>query len=68
MLTLAGSPPYSEKPHSAMRRVIARRLAESKQTVPHFYMSVDCAIDDLLKIRATLNGKIREPRSRSTIS
>ena len=57
MLALAGSPPYTEKPHSAMRRVIARRLAESKQTVPHFYMSVDCAIDDLLKIRATLNAK-----------
>jgi pyruvate dehydrogenase E2 component (dihydrolipoamide acetyltransferase) len=63
MLALAGSPPYVEKPHSAMRRVIARRLAESKQTVPHFYMSVDCAIDDLLKIRATLNA-----RSESKIS
>jgi pyruvate dehydrogenase E2 component (dihydrolipoamide acetyltransferase) len=57
MLALAGNPPYSEKPHSAMRRVIARRLAESKQTVPHFYMSLDCAIDDLLKIRAVLNAK-----------
>jgi pyruvate dehydrogenase E2 component (dihydrolipoamide acetyltransferase) len=57
MLALAGSPPYSEKPHSAMRRVIARRLAESKQTVPHFYMSLDCVIDDLLKIRAVLNGR-----------
>src|SRR6185436_16282466 len=49
--------PYSEKPHTAMRRVIARRLSESKQTVPHFYMSVDCMIDDLLKIRAVLNQK-----------
>jgi len=58
MLGLAGSPPYVEKPHTAMRRVIARRLTESKQTVPHHYMSVDCAIDDLLKIRATLNAKV----------
>jgi pyruvate dehydrogenase E2 component (dihydrolipoamide acetyltransferase) len=57
MLALAGSPPYHEKPHSAMRRVIARRLAESKQTVPHFYMSLDCVIDDLLKIREVLNGR-----------
>jgi pyruvate dehydrogenase E2 component (dihydrolipoamide acetyltransferase) len=57
VLALAGNPPYSEKPHSAMRRVIARRLSESKQTVPHFYMSLDCAIDDLLKIRTTLNTK-----------
>jgi pyruvate dehydrogenase E2 component (dihydrolipoamide acetyltransferase) len=57
MLALAGTPPFIEKPHSAMRRVIARRLAESKQTVPHFYLSIDCAIDELLKIRASLNAK-----------
>jgi pyruvate dehydrogenase E2 component (dihydrolipoyllysine-residue acetyltransferase) len=57
VLAFAGSAPYSEKPHSAMRRVIARRVTESKQTVPHFYMSVDCAIDDLLKIRTALNAK-----------
>jgi pyruvate dehydrogenase E2 component (dihydrolipoamide acetyltransferase) len=57
VLALAGNPPYHEKPHSAMRRVIARRLSESKQTVPHFYLSIDCTIDDLLKIRATLNAK-----------
>ncbi len=57
VLALAGSPPYSEKPHSAMRRVIARRLSESKQTVPHFYLSIDCTIDELLKIRKTLNDK-----------
>jgi pyruvate dehydrogenase E2 component (dihydrolipoamide acetyltransferase) len=57
VLALAGNPPYSERPHTAMRRVIARRLAESKQTVPHFYMSVDCTIDELRKTRAALNGK-----------
>src|SRR4051812_22417810 len=57
VLALAGNPPHTEKPHSAMRRVIARRLSESKQTVPHFYMSVDCSIDDLLKMRKTLNAK-----------
>jgi pyruvate dehydrogenase E2 component (dihydrolipoamide acetyltransferase) len=57
MLALAGNPPFAEKPHTAMRRVIARRLTESKQTVPHHYMSVDCVIDGLLKIRATLNAK-----------
>jgi pyruvate dehydrogenase E2 component (dihydrolipoamide acetyltransferase) len=57
VLALAGHPPFTEKPHTAMRRVIARRLSESKQTVPHFYLSVDCAIDDLLKMRKTLNAK-----------
>src|SRR5437763_2203267 len=57
VLALAGNPPYQEKPHSAMRRVIARRLTESKQTVPHFYLSIDCTIDELLKVRKELNGK-----------
>jgi len=55
---LAGNPPYTERPLNAMRRVIARRLTESKQTVPHFYLTVDCEIDALLKIRGELNAKI----------
>src|SRR6266446_8138378 len=54
---LAGNPPYIERPLTAMRRVIARRLSESKQTVPHFYLTVDCEIDELLKFRAELNSK-----------
>src|SRR5215470_13856160 len=57
VLALAGNPPYTERPLTAMRRVIARRLAESKQTVPHFYLTVDCEIDELLKVRAELNSK-----------
>src|SRR5207237_10264938 len=57
VLALAGNPPHTEKPHSSMRRVIARRLTESKQTVPHFYLSIDCTIDELLKVRKELNGK-----------
>jgi pyruvate dehydrogenase E2 component (dihydrolipoamide acetyltransferase) len=54
---LAGNPAYTERPLNAMRRVIARRLTESKQTVPHFYLTIDCEIDALLKIRAELNSK-----------
>jgi pyruvate dehydrogenase E2 component (dihydrolipoamide acetyltransferase) len=57
ILALAGNPPYTERPLTAMRRVIARRLTESKQSVPHFYLTVDCEIDELLKIRAELNAK-----------
>jgi pyruvate dehydrogenase E2 component (dihydrolipoamide acetyltransferase) len=57
VLALAGNPPYVERPLNAMRRVIARRLTEAKQTVPHFYLSIDCAIDDLLRIRKELNAK-----------
>ena len=47
----------TEVPNSGMRRTIARRLAESKQTVPHFYLTVDCEIDALLDIRKDLNAR-----------
>ncbi len=47
----------TEVPNSGMRRTIARRLAESKQTVPHFYLTIDCEIDALLDIRKDLNAR-----------
>ncbi len=48
---------YEEIPHSTMRKIIARRLTEAKQTVPHFYLTMDCQIDALLELRADLNGR-----------
>ena len=50
-------PPHRMVPHSTMRKTIARRLTEAKQTVPHFYVSMDIELDALLKLRAELNGK-----------
>ncbi len=49
--------PHHLVPHSSVRKVIARRLAEAKQTVPHFYASIDVELDALLKLRAELNAK-----------
>jgi pyruvate dehydrogenase E2 component (dihydrolipoamide acetyltransferase) len=49
--------PHRLVPHSSMRKVIARRLTEAKQTVPHFYVSIDVDIDPLLALRAQLNAK-----------
>ena len=49
--------PHTKIPNSTMRKVIARRLTESKQTVPHFYLSSNFEIDALLKLRAELNAK-----------
>jgi pyruvate dehydrogenase E2 component (dihydrolipoamide acetyltransferase) len=46
---------YDLVPHDNMRKIIARRLVESKQTVPHFYVTVDCDLDALLALRAQLN-------------
>lgn len=42
-------------PLDRMRRAIARRLTESKSTVPHFYLSADCRVDALLELRRTVN-------------
>lgn len=46
---------YVEIAHTGMRRAIARRLSESKATVPHYYLTADCAVDALLDLRAQLN-------------
>ena len=55
--TASAAVPAEERfvPHNAMRRVIADRLQQSKQTAPHFYLSVDCDIDNLLSARKALN-------------
>ncbi|WP_438996296.1 pyruvate dehydrogenase complex dihydrolipoamide acetyltransferase [Candidatus Puniceispirillum sp.] len=43
-------------PNNQMRKIIASRLQESKQTAPHFYLTVDCNIDILLESRKALNA------------
>ena len=50
-------PAFEEIPNTSMRKVIARRLTEAKSTIPHFYLSIDCELDALLKVRADLNGR-----------
>ncbi len=47
---------YELVPHDGMRKTIAKRLVESKQTIPHFYVTVDCELDALLALRAQLNA------------
>jgi pyruvate dehydrogenase E2 component (dihydrolipoamide acetyltransferase) len=41
--------------HTAMRRAIARRLTESKSTIPHFYLVADCRVDALASLRTSIN-------------
>jgi pyruvate dehydrogenase E2 component (dihydrolipoamide acetyltransferase) len=55
-----GLPPYQEIPNSSIRKVVARRLTEAKQQIPHFYLSVDCEIDRLLAMRKELNDAAPE--------
>ena len=48
--------PYEEEKLSSVRKVIARRLTESKQQVPHYYLSIDIRLDALLELRKQLNA------------
>ncbi len=47
---------YELVPHDNMRKTIARRLVEAKSTIPHFYLTIDCDLDALLKLRGELNA------------
>ena len=46
---------YTAIKHSGMRKAIARRLTESKSTIPHFYLYADCRVDELIELRKKLN-------------
>lgn len=49
-------PDHTRAEHTRMRKTIARRLTESKTTVPHYYVNVDCRVDALLALRAEINA------------
>ncbi|MBV9630176.1 MAG: pyruvate dehydrogenase complex dihydrolipoamide acetyltransferase [Xanthobacteraceae bacterium] len=50
---------YEVVPHDNMRKIIARRLVEAKQTIPHFYLTINCSIDKLLAAREDINTVAR---------
>ena len=53
-----GGAPFAEEKLSNVRKIIARRLTESKQTVPHFYLTIDIRLDPLLALRSQLNASL----------
>jgi pyruvate dehydrogenase E2 component (dihydrolipoamide acetyltransferase) len=63
---VSGPSPFQDKPVSTMRKVIGKRLTESKQTVPHFYLTIECAIDSLLQTRKSLNENF--PNTKLTVN
>lgn len=52
--------PFREERLNNMRKTIAKRLTESKTTVPHFYLTIECELDDLLAKRKELNAKLAD--------
>nr|WP_199899518.1 pyruvate dehydrogenase complex dihydrolipoamide acetyltransferase [Sneathiella glossodoripedis] len=61
---VATTPPHAgeheEIPLTGMRKTIARRLTEAKQTIPHFYLTIECELDNLLSLRKELNARSDE--------
>lgn len=55
---------YKTIPNTNMRKIIAKRLLESKVTVPHFYLSVECMMDSVLEARAQLNASLGDDKSK----
>ena len=56
ILALYDKGSYELVPHDKMRRVIAERLTAAKQTIPHYYLSIDCRIDELMRARERMNA------------
>lgn len=52
---------FTDIPHSNIRKVTAARLTQSKQEIPHYYLSAECTVDNLMAVRAKLN----EPREKA---
>lgn len=56
VLKLYDEDSYELVPHDGMRKTIAARLTEAKQTIPHFYLTIECELDALLALRSQLNA------------
>ena len=59
---------YEILPINNIRKVVARRLTEAKQEVPHFYLTVDCEIDSLLNVREDLNSRAKNNEFKISIN
>jgi len=46
---------YKDVPVAQIKKITAQRLLESKQTIPHYYLTVDCRVDKLIALRKQLN-------------
>jgi pyruvate dehydrogenase E2 component (dihydrolipoamide acetyltransferase) len=59
---------YRQVPNSTVRKIIAARLLESKQTIPHFYLSIACNVDKLLEIRADINSTVESKDKKLSVN
>lgn len=64
----APSPDYIDTPVSTMRRTIGTRLTQSKQEVPHYYLTVDINMDKVIKLREVFNKSLAEKDKSAKLS
>ncbi|VDO94128.1 unnamed protein product [Soboliphyme baturini] len=62
------TPNFVDIPLSNMRRTIAKRLLLSKQTIPHYYVSVDVKMDEILKLRENLNNMLKKNNKKLSVN
>ena len=58
----ASAPPHREQPLTAMRRVTATRMQQAKQTVPHFYLRIECRVDAALRFLSAAGRQLPDAR------
>lgn len=59
---------WTDEKHSQVRRITAQRLLESKTSVPHYYLTVDCRMDKLLALRAQLNKALEKDGGKLSVN
>ncbi|XP_050509861.1 dihydrolipoyllysine-residue acetyltransferase component of pyruvate dehydrogenase complex, mitochondrial isoform X2 [Diabrotica virgifera virgifera] len=64
----ASASPFVDIPVTGMRATIAKRLLQSKQSIPHYYLSVDINIDNLMAIRAKYNKKLEKQNVKLSVN
>ena len=67
-ITSVQSDDYSDIPNSQIRRITAKRLLESKQTVPHYYLTIDCRVDKLVQLRQQLNAGLAKDGKKLSVN
>ena len=59
---------YEDISNSQIRRITAKRLLESKQTIPHYYLTIDCRVDKLVKLRSQLNESLAKEGKKLSVN
>lgn len=64
----AGYTEFKDVPVAQIKKITAQRLLESKQTIPHYYLTIDCKVDKLIALRAQLNEALAASKNGGKLS